>query len=127
MTQAKQLSSRNFSIPLRLNRDAGGTLPSSLHTNNLPERMDNLHQVRLRRHHRVDRFIGRRRFVNHLGIFPPVKGDAALSKVLAKHRSEKGSLRFSFDEPMPYPLIRRVVQARLKEHLARRAAKRKKR
>ena len=66
-------------------------------------------------------------FKNHLGIFPPVKGDAALSKALAKYRGEKGSLRFSFDEPMPYPLIRRVVQARLKEHLARRAAKRKKR
>ena len=63
-------------------------------------------------------------FKNHLGVFPPVTGDAPLSKALAKHRGEKGNLRFSFDEPMPYPLIRRVVQARLKEHLARLAAKR---
>lgn len=62
-------------------------------------------------------------FKNHLGVFPPIKGDAALAKTLAKHRGEKGNLRFSFDEPMPYPLIRRVVKARVKEHLARRAAK----
>jgi len=63
-------------------------------------------------------------FKHHLGVFPPVKGDAALAKALAKHRGEKGNLRFPFDEPMPYPLIRRVVQARLKEHLARQVAKR---
>ena len=65
-------------------------------------------------------------FTHHLGVFPPVKGDAALAKALAKHRGEKGNLRFSFDEPMPYPLIRRVVEARLQEHLARHAAKRSK-
>ena len=63
-------------------------------------------------------------FKHHLGVFPPIKGDAALVKALEKHRGEKGNLRFSFDEPMPYPLIRRVVQARLTEHRARRAAKR---
>jgi uncharacterized protein YdhG (YjbR/CyaY superfamily) len=64
-------------------------------------------------------------FKNHLGVFPPVKGDAALATALAKHRGEKGNLRFSFDEPMPYPLIRRVVRARMKEQLERLAARRK--
>ena len=53
-------------------------------------------------------------FRHHVGMFPPVKGDAALEKALAKYRGEKGNLRFPLDEPMPYPLIRRVVQARLK-------------
>jgi uncharacterized protein YdhG (YjbR/CyaY superfamily) len=52
-------------------------------------------------------------FTHHVGIFPPVKGDAALEKALAKYRGEKGNLRFPLDEPMPYPLIRRVVRARL--------------
>src|SRR5215510_4212421 len=46
-------------------------------------------------------------FKHHGGIFPPVKGDAALEKALAKYRGEKGNLRFPLDEPMPYPLIRR--------------------
>ncbi len=53
-------------------------------------------------------------FKHHIGIFPPVKGDAALEKALAKYRGAKGNLRFPLDEPMPYPLIRRVVRARLK-------------
>ena len=53
-------------------------------------------------------------FTHHIGMFPPVKGDAALEKALAKYRGEKGNLRFPLDEPMPYPLIRRVVRARLK-------------
>lgn len=66
-------------------------------------------------------------FKHHIGIYPPVKGDAQLSKDLARHRGEKGNLKFALDEPMPYPLIRRVVQARLKEHLAHLASKNRKR
>lgn len=65
-------------------------------------------------------------FTNHLGIFPPVKGDEALAKALAPYRGEKGNLRFPFDQPIPYPLIRRVVQARLTEHQARLASRRTK-
>lgn len=63
-------------------------------------------------------------FKHHLGIYPPVKGDAALAKDLAPFRGEKGNLRFPFDAPMPYPLIRRVIQARLKEHAAHLSEKR---
>ena len=64
-------------------------------------------------------------FKHHVGIFPPVKGDAALEKALAKYRGEKGNLRFPLDEPIPYPLIRRVVRARLKTLRAKQAAKRR--
>ena len=64
-------------------------------------------------------------FAHHIGIYPPVKGDAALEKALAPYRGEKGNLRFPLDAPMPYPLIRRVVRARLADHQARRAAKRR--
>ena len=60
-------------------------------------------------------------FKHHIGMFPPVKGDAALEKALAKYRGEKGNLRFPLDEPMPYPLIRRVVRARLKALRAKQA------
>lgn len=60
-------------------------------------------------------------FKHHVGMFPPVKGDAALEKALAKYRGEKGNLRFPLDEPMPYPLIRRVVRARLKALRAKQA------
>jgi uncharacterized protein YdhG (YjbR/CyaY superfamily) len=64
-------------------------------------------------------------FKNHIGIYPPVKGDTRLMKALAPHRGEKGNLRFALDEPMPYGLIRRVVQCRVKEQKARTAAKRR--
>jgi uncharacterized protein YdhG (YjbR/CyaY superfamily) len=60
-------------------------------------------------------------FRHHVGMFPPVEGDAALEKALAKYRGEKGNLRFPLDEPMPYPLIRRVVRARLKALRAKQA------
>ena len=60
-------------------------------------------------------------FTHHVGMFPPVKGDAALERALAKYRGGKGNLRFPLDAPMPYPLIRRVVRARLKTLRAKQA------
>jgi uncharacterized protein YdhG (YjbR/CyaY superfamily) len=64
-------------------------------------------------------------FAQHIGIYPPVKGDASLDQALAPYRGEKGNLRFPLDAPMPYPLIRRVVRARLADHQLRRAAKKR--
>jgi uncharacterized protein YdhG (YjbR/CyaY superfamily) len=52
-----------------------------------------------------------------------VRGDEKLQKELARYRGEKGNLKFPLDEPMPYPLITRIVKARLKDHRARLAAK----
>jgi uncharacterized protein YdhG (YjbR/CyaY superfamily) len=62
-------------------------------------------------------------FKQHIGIYPPVRGDEKLSQDLAPYRGEKGNLKFPLDKPMPYSLIKRVVKARLAEHLERRAAK----
>jgi uncharacterized protein YdhG (YjbR/CyaY superfamily) len=63
-------------------------------------------------------------FTHHIGIFPPVKGDAALMKALAPYRGGKGSLKFQLDERMPYGLIRHVVRALLKAQVARQAQRR---
>ncbi len=65
-------------------------------------------------------------FKQHIGMYPPVRGDAKLKKDLAPYANEKGNLSFPLDEPMPYPLIRRVVQQLVKSHEARKKAKRKK-
>jgi len=64
-------------------------------------------------------------FKKHIGMFPPVKGDEKLQQQLASYRGEKGNLKFPLDEPIPYTLIGRIVKARLKEHRARQATKRK--
>ena len=64
-------------------------------------------------------------FKQHIGIYPPLKGDAALNKLLAPHRGEKGNLKFALVDPIPYDLIRRVVRCRISEHQAHLAAKRR--
>jgi len=54
-------------------------------------------------------------FKNHIGIFPPVKGDAELQNALLPYRGEKGNLKFPLGEPIPYDLIERVVLALSRE------------
>ena len=51
-------------------------------------------------------------FKNHVGLYPPVKGDAALRKAVARYAGEKGNLRFPLDRPVPYGLIARVAKFR---------------
>lgn len=62
-------------------------------------------------------------FKAHIGIFPPVKGDAALEADLKPYRGPKGNLRFPLDEKMPYALLGRVVKARIADQRARAAAR----
>jgi uncharacterized protein YdhG (YjbR/CyaY superfamily) len=55
-------------------------------------------------------------FKNHIGIYPPVKEDAALIQELAAYRNAKGNLSFPFSRPMPYELIGRVAMSLAKEY-----------
>jgi uncharacterized protein YdhG (YjbR/CyaY superfamily) len=59
-------------------------------------------------------------FKKHIGVYPPVHGDAALLKALGPYRGEKGNLSFPLADPMPYELIRRVARQRVKENAASR-------
>jgi uncharacterized protein YdhG (YjbR/CyaY superfamily) len=63
---------------------------------------------------------------NHVGLYPPISGDAKLVKAVARYAGPKGNLQFPLDEPMPYDLIERIVEHRVKQNLAKAAAKRKK-
>jgi len=58
-------------------------------------------------------------FKKHIGFYPPVRGDAELEMALARYLGEKGSLRFPLDEAMPYGLIERIVNLRVKQNLAK--------
>ena len=64
-------------------------------------------------------------FKEHIGVFPPVAGDARLVKALAPYAGPKGNLRFPLDEEIPYALIERIVTLRLKQNEAKARAKRK--
>jgi uncharacterized protein YdhG (YjbR/CyaY superfamily) len=50
-------------------------------------------------------------FKHHIGLYPPVKGDAALEKAVAPYAGE-GNLRFPIEQKIPYALISRIVKFR---------------
>ena len=62
-------------------------------------------------------------FRKHIGLYPPVKGDARLQKAISRYAGEKGNLRFPLDQPIPYNLIERIVKLRVKQNLAKAATK----
>jgi len=57
-------------------------------------------------------------FKNHIGFYPPVKGDVRLEKAISSYAGEKGNLRFPLDQPIPYSLIERIVKFRVRQNLA---------
>ncbi len=61
----------------------------------------------------------------HIGMYPPISGDKALEKAIARYTGPKGNLQFPLDEPIPYTLIERIVKLRVKQDSAKVAAKRK--
>lgn len=65
-------------------------------------------------------------FRQHIGFYPPIRGDAKLEKAAARYAGEKGNLRFPLDQPMPHALIGRIVKLRRKQNLAKSATRAKK-
>ena len=63
----------------------------------------------------------------HIGLYPPVSGDKALEKAVARYAGPKGNLQFPLDQPIPYDLIERIVKLRVKQDSEKAATKRKKR
>ncbi len=58
-------------------------------------------------------------FKAHIGLFPPVRGDAALTRAVKKYAGPKGNLKFPYDEPLPLALIARIVRHKVKQDRAR--------
>lgn len=63
-------------------------------------------------------------FKQHIGIYPPIKGDAKLEKAVAPYAGEKGNLRFPLARPIPYDLIERIVRLRVTQDRVKTTAKR---
>ena len=64
-------------------------------------------------------------FRNHIGFYPPVRGDAKLGTELSIYAGERGNLRFPLDQPIPYALITKIVKARIRENLEQAKMRRK--
>jgi uncharacterized protein YdhG (YjbR/CyaY superfamily) len=58
-------------------------------------------------------------FKSHVGLYPPVRGDAALAKAVKQYAGPKGNLKFPYDEPLPLALIARIVRHKVKQDRAR--------
>jgi len=65
-------------------------------------------------------------FKNHLGFYPTPSGIEKFKKELSVYKGAKGSVQFPLDKPIPYSLISEIVKFRVKENLAKAAAKTKK-
>lgn len=58
-------------------------------------------------------------FKHHIGFYPTPSGTAKFQKEIAKYKAAKGSIQFPLDQPIPYDLITRIVEFRVKENLAK--------
>jgi uncharacterized protein YdhG (YjbR/CyaY superfamily) len=59
----------------------------------------------------------------HIGFYPPIAGDEELIQAVAGYQGPKGNLQFPLDQPIPYALITKIVQQRIKEDLVHAAKK----
>lgn len=50
----------------------------------------------------------------HIGFYPTPDVIAAFTKEIKPYKSAKGSVQFPLDQPMPYDLIKDMVEARVK-------------
>lgn len=54
---------------------------------------------------------------HHIGFYPTPSGLEAFKEELSGYKSSKGAVQFPLDKPMPYDLIRKIVQFRVGEKL----------
>ena len=66
-------------------------------------------------------------FKKHIGFYPAPIGNAEFKEELSVYEAGKGTAKFPLDKPIPFGLISKIVKFRVKENLARAAAKGKKR
>jgi len=65
-------------------------------------------------------------FREHIGFYPTPTGTEEFKEALSVYHGAKGSVQFPLDKPIPYGLIREIVEFRVKENLEKAAAKGKK-
>jgi uncharacterized protein YdhG (YjbR/CyaY superfamily) len=58
-------------------------------------------------------------FKNHIGFFPTALGVEAFKEKLKDYEISKGTIRFPFDKPIPFDLVKKIVEYRVKGNLAK--------
>lgn len=65
-------------------------------------------------------------YKKHIGLYPAPRGSEEFKEELSAYEGGKGTVKFPFDKPIPFGLIRRIVKFRMKEILEKTKAKEKK-
>jgi uncharacterized protein YdhG (YjbR/CyaY superfamily) len=56
-------------------------------------------------------------FKNHIGFFPKVSAIETFKDELSGYELSKGTIRFPFNKPIPFDLVKKIVKLRVKENL----------
>lgn len=56
-------------------------------------------------------------FKKHIGFYPTPSGITEFTNELSEYETAKGSVKFPYTKPIPYRLIGRITQFRVKEQL----------
>lgn len=55
-------------------------------------------------------------FKNHIGFYATPTGHAVFADELSQYKQGKGSVQFPLDKPIPFDLIKRIVEFRVNEN-----------
>ncbi|MGA1848590.1 MAG: iron chaperone [Thermoplasmatota archaeon] len=55
-------------------------------------------------------------YKNHIGFYPTPSGISAFEEELSEYKHAKGSVQFPLQKPIPYDLIRKIVEFRVREN-----------
>ena len=53
---------------------------------------------------------------NHIGFYPRVSAITHFQKELSPYKGSKGTIQFSFDQPLPIVLIKKIIRFRMAEN-----------
>jgi uncharacterized protein YdhG (YjbR/CyaY superfamily) len=62
-------------------------------------------------------------FKNHIGFYPAPQGIEEFKEELSAYKGAKGSVQFTYDRPIPFDLISRIVKFRVDKNLEKSKAK----
>jgi uncharacterized protein YdhG (YjbR/CyaY superfamily) len=62
-------------------------------------------------------------FKDHIGFFPTASGVAAFKEEVTGYMTSRGTIQFPLDKPIPFDLVKQIVQFRKTENLAKQKKK----
>ena len=58
-------------------------------------------------------------YKNHIGFYPSPSGIEAFKNELSKYEVSKGTIKFPLNAPIPFDLIKKIVEFRVRENLSK--------